>query len=653
MISVALITSGGNDKKRDPAERVSNDSSPFAFSTAEQSIQLLVSLMPPGGAENKLFSERGIAFCSALMPALREAHDAGVLLISPGIIRSFMGYRDFCALAGYYDPNNTFHAKIYKCLSPATIETVKSFIKSCSGFDEKKPLNKQPDEVSRQFGFAQAYFTRVISSLTDTYGHIYMTGRGEVEDRDCILQNRIKVVMLPALEKSGEELANLGKINLSSTRNAMSVGLGDGIEGEKEDVLDSLPTASLVPYKVILDEIAFQLVQGIAVTAAQGRGLSFAFTFGGQDYAGIVKADENEAEQLIANTRKKYFMILEDGGKTLQLIKSVAGAAQVAVNKGFSRKNSWGYTPDIDAQMQAFDRVDHMDLRRFSEGEALLFFKDSIIPINTFFHGLGKKDLIQSVLVNRMAKTELPTEGIGAQLIDPAFTQLMKDIDDWRRAFNDEYATAASPVPDDAMSESLIRLLDMPEDVWGNRQPARIVTEALLKDVDEEAELDDSDDYGMEDASLMDDLIAGAGAQHYLDDDEIAAMAVDIQNDIDSVGTRVTSANDNPVEFSRMETKGTNFLVNAAAQHPWLWGNARQVQTAAEDITDIEQFLGATKEQATQAAQKTVDAVICGTHYPNSPAPLNDQASAEKALGYLHQWIDSPSKEVTDDEETA
>ncbi len=69
--------------------------------------------------------------------------------------------------------------------------------------------------------------TRVFTSLADTYGHIVRTDLPEVDLRDVVLNRRILVVLLPALEKSPDELANLGKIIVSSMKTMMASGLGE------------------------------------------------------------------------------------------------------------------------------------------------------------------------------------------------------------------------------------------------------------------------------------------------------------------------------------------------------------------------------------------------------------------------------------------
>ena len=57
---------------------------------------------------------------------------------------------------------------------------------------------------------------RSFSSLADTYGHIIRVNLAEVDFKDVVLNRRILVVLLPALVKSPDELANLGIIIVSS-----------------------------------------------------------------------------------------------------------------------------------------------------------------------------------------------------------------------------------------------------------------------------------------------------------------------------------------------------------------------------------------------------------------------------------------------------
>lgn len=55
-------------------------------------------------------------------------------------------------------------------------------------------------------------FTRSIQSLADEYGYIFKAQLADIDVLDVVLNRRIMAVLIPALEKSGDEAANLGKI---------------------------------------------------------------------------------------------------------------------------------------------------------------------------------------------------------------------------------------------------------------------------------------------------------------------------------------------------------------------------------------------------------------------------------------------------------
>ena len=91
--------------------------------------------------------------------------------------------------------------------------------------------------VFEQHGFITMQLTNVFGSLADTYGHIIRINLAEVDLKDVVLNRRILVVLLPALEKSPDELANLGKVIIASLKAMMAAGLGDAVEGTYREVI--------------------------------------------------------------------------------------------------------------------------------------------------------------------------------------------------------------------------------------------------------------------------------------------------------------------------------------------------------------------------------------------------------------------------------
>ena len=98
---------------------------------------------------------------------------------------------------------------------------LKAYLISLPGFQESAP--KQNDTVLEQHGYLQMQFTKLLGSLSDSYGFIFKTNLGEVDFKDVVLNRRILVVLLPALEKSTDELANLGKIIVACLKQMMDL----------------------------------------------------------------------------------------------------------------------------------------------------------------------------------------------------------------------------------------------------------------------------------------------------------------------------------------------------------------------------------------------------------------------------------------------
>src|SRR5262249_11894047 len=111
------------------------------------------------------------------------------------------------------------------------LDPIDNYVYNLPGYNKGKKGN-QAGEVREQHGFITMQLTRVFSSLADTYGHIIRTNLAEVDLKDVVLNRRILVVLLPALEKSPEELSNLGKIIIASLKAMMAAGLGDEVEGD-------------------------------------------------------------------------------------------------------------------------------------------------------------------------------------------------------------------------------------------------------------------------------------------------------------------------------------------------------------------------------------------------------------------------------------
>lgn len=356
--------------------RMSNTNNPFTFGSAEALTQLLVSLMPTTDGANSIFADKAQALISGVMYALVDLRDKGLVKRSTRTIRDSLTIENCVNLALRED------------LDDDARDAIRAGLKT-SGWIEGKDFHSQPAAFLEQFGYAQSYFGKALSSLTDTYSHVYGAEDGEVDFADAIMQRRILVVLLPSLEKAPAELTSLGKISLSAIRNACAVGLGAQIEGDAEDTLESLPTDAIGigPYLCVVDEYAAIVTPGFEVVLTQGRGLGVAAIIASQDYAGIVEADQKGAQQMVANTSLKIFMKLQDAGKTWSLVRDLAGQGTVIRTTGYSASETLGggYRDSLNTTVEKEDRVELRDLQEQIEGEAHFIFGGQIVRGDMFY----------------------------------------------------------------------------------------------------------------------------------------------------------------------------------------------------------------------------------------------------------------------------
>ncbi len=356
--------------------RLSNTNNPFTFGSAEALTQLLVSLMPASDGANSIFADKAQALISGVMYALVDLRDKGLLKLSTSVIRDNLALEQCVQLALRPELDAESKSSIHAALAT-------------SGWIAGREMKDQPQSFAEQFGYAQSYFGKALSSLTDTYSHIYGAVDGEVDFADCIMQRRILVVLLPSLEKAPAELASLGKISLSAIRNACAVGLGANIEGDAADVLEALPTDAIGigPYLCIVDEYAAIVTPGFEVVLTQGRGLGIAAIVASQDYAGILEADTKGAQQMVANTSIKIFMKLQDAEKTWSLIKDLAGQGTILRTSGFNVNDNIGtsYHDSLNTTIEQEDRVALRDLQEQIEGEAHFVFSGQIVRRDMFY----------------------------------------------------------------------------------------------------------------------------------------------------------------------------------------------------------------------------------------------------------------------------
>ena len=269
---------------------------------------------------------------------------------------------------------------------------LKGFFDSLPGFSIERALNGEPQEgkAAEQHGFLSMQLTKPLGSLADDFGHIFRTPYGEVDIDDVVLNRRVLVVLLPALQKAPEEMRNCGRIVVAMLKMMMGRAAGTQLEGTKTELVDSKPTTSPSPFVAVLDEAGYYMVKGIDTMMAQARSLGFMIVIAGQDMASMQSVSPQIAETAAANARLTVAGATEDAHRTWEFLRKKFAHHRVAVASGKTTKSGlistkWVNRPDRQFIQQ--ERVPIGDLQKLREGEFYFLMESKLVKARAFYVG--------------------------------------------------------------------------------------------------------------------------------------------------------------------------------------------------------------------------------------------------------------------------
>jgi hypothetical protein len=597
------------------------------------------------GGDNAVFGQNAMMAASALMLGLVEKRNNGDLELSITTIRTWFTSKKMIELA--CDPT----------LKPDTAESVKSFLRRM-GWVEGKEFDKQPRSFGEQFQYAAGYFGMALNMLSDTYGHIYRHGSSEVDMFDVIKNRRILLNMLPSLEKSPAELKQIGKVTLSSIRNATAVGLGGGVEGRIDDVTNSLPLASPVPFGVLTDEYAAIPTPGFAEIMTQGRGIGISSITGTQDLDGMygeTPGDKKGAMQIIENTNIKLGMRLKGAGETWNLWKGLADEALVMQSQGYSvggpqnqqQNKSMFDTNYRDQQSASLTKVSLIDLKDFqqqNEGEFHAFFNGEIIRGDMFFDPIFDDP--------KGLKINIPIEDYNLKLIRLAYVtppdanELESKYGQIRTVIEDAVnRTRAGNYPTlEEVSTPFARINKIMRDLKDRHAPAEMMVSTAFLDWIKNKNSDQGGQANKQSPNTNEEQVdTKKEIEQNNNQNDVAPkkqapekpILHDEDKDLKKVPSPASSlvpvfGNDNDgLDNELKDDLAEEVSLSTPDKHPTKEMMDDDEQTIANDIASMEQATGIKKEQSEQRAQSTINKVKASTTYPNKPEPsIDDTVSA-------------------------
>lgn len=565
--------------------RISNTMNPFSRGSSSMLTQLIVSMMDSSSSspDGDMWKGRAISFVEALMKILVYARDQGYILLDANSIRKYFALTKLEQIAvDKKFPIDDIKSVSIEDAPEVVLEPLANYLGTLPGYNKAKKGN-QAGEVLEQHGFITMQLTRVFTSLADTYGHIIRTNLAEVDFKDVVLNRRILVVLLPALEKSPEELSNLGKVIVASLKAMMASGLGEEVEGTYQQVIERKPTNSKTPFLCILDEYGYYAVKGFAVVPAQARSLGFSAIFAGQDMPAFEKASKEEAASIGANTNIKICMKMEDPTTTFEFFQKSAGQAYVTQSGGFQTNSgslSNTYLDEKSAKIEKRDRIDLLDLKEQREGEAHIFFKSKIVRAKMFY---ANPKPVANMKLNQFLKVDAPDD----QEIDALNARLASFED-----IMNEPAVIYAPIQLDEdlqfIQETLARYNKLPP-------LERAIT---------------------------------AFSEFYQKENQAEQESFFEEEELDEAFDGMDIFTQPQMEFPDFD----NFDPLSLLTMPALIGPLLDKREAKRNIEKIERFFGQPKAEALAIADKLVQDVRIATHYPPPEVPKQEHAEITSTI---------------------
>jgi intracellular multiplication protein IcmO len=397
----------------------SNTFNPFASGNADAIRELLASQLGEQRLDdaNGVFRGRAVGLIGTVAPVLVWMRDHKSVTINIEKIRFALELPWIWTLAKnriflVRDPKTGTITEMPVPEMPLDIVyPLLAYLGELPGYDISVPYNEQrSDKPSEQHGYALMYFTATFSQMSISLGHIFKVESGDIDMRDVVLNRRILVVNLPALENSDDTLAALGKIVVAGLRGMLAQLLGARLEGDAKEIFALKPSAGDSPFYVVFDEVAYYATSGMDRMLAMGRGLNVVFWLAFQELSGIWARLGEKTQSLLGNANLTIAMRQQEANRTREWLQKTAGETAVTQATTYHGGGLGQYREAQQADVKQVSRVDWQDLQNLLEGEAVVLFGGRRIYAKVFHAKLdttGPTRLNRPVLLAAPSKTDI------------------------------------------------------------------------------------------------------------------------------------------------------------------------------------------------------------------------------------------------------
>jgi intracellular multiplication protein IcmO len=377
-----------------------------AFGLAQESYitNLMDSMLPPAGSDTS-WQDKAKAMIQALVFSLVYKCRREGKVMSQRTIQAHMPLR---AIAKLYiqSVEEEWH-------EDARLP-VENYLNMLSGFDITKvdtPADWAPEAIN-QHGYLIQQFSRMLSMFNDMYGHVFALDAGDIDLKDVIHNDRILMVLIPALELSSSEASTLGRLYVSQIAMILSQDLGEKIEGKAEDILVVRKYKDRFPFLWIMDEIGAVYTEKVGELATQVRSLGICLLLAGQEAQRLKSAAGDKVWTLIANMGTRITGKIMDPKDTLEILQLMAGKEVVSEVSGMVRQagvlgSSWQDSDSLN--LREHNKVSVEEVQKLQEGENITLFKGEVIRGSSLYIPDVDKLSKEAIRINRFIEVAAPS----------------------------------------------------------------------------------------------------------------------------------------------------------------------------------------------------------------------------------------------------
>lgn len=213
------------------------------------------------------------------------------------------------------------HSDRFSFLPEHVRKPLRQYMSSLPGFRLESERSQLP-VMEQAHGVAQMQLARVLGIMAHEYADIFCAGESDIDFADLIANRRFLHVLLPALEKSNDDLAILGRIVIASLKHAISYTLHEFGNGEQ------INGGRRTPFIATFDDVSYYMTEGVDLLAAQAKSCNVALVFGCGDIGQMSEVGNTALGDISRTSATKIVMRGYGSGETLNAIFADVVAAR-------------------------------------------------------------------------------------------------------------------------------------------------------------------------------------------------------------------------------------------------------------------------------------------------------------------------------------